>query len=62
MNTIDMIAPGARVVIRDAEWLVRKVRLDHNMAPPPWQSLFNSINIYLHSFLHNFCVDLSIAD
>ena len=25
MKTIDTIAPGARVVIRDAEWLVRKV-------------------------------------
>ena len=25
MNTTDMIAPGARVVIRDAEWLVKKV-------------------------------------
>lgn len=25
MNLINTIAPGARVVIRDAEWLVRKV-------------------------------------
>lgn len=25
MNTTDAIAPGARVVIRDAEWLVRRV-------------------------------------